>query len=405
MRTAGIVAEYNPFHLGHAYQIEQTRKNGAKHIVAVMSGNFVQRAEPAVAFKHARAEMALAGGADLVIELPLPWACAGARAFARAAVFLLGALGTVDVLSFGSESGDIAALQAAAMAVDSEEINNGLLRNCLADGSTFAQARQEAVRVAFGDAAATVLGSPNDTLAVEYLRAAARIQAPRDVMVITRKGAGHDADRQEDGFASASMIRSLIKDGKEYARFVPSSTAELLRREISCGKAPALYERLNTAVLCSLRGMTAQQIATAPDVSEGIENRLYEAVRSAVTLDEVFSFAKTKRYSHARIRRLVLHAFLGIREQDTNADPPYIRVLACNDAGQAVLRAARKKATLPIVMKTADIRQLDERAQRVFALECAATDIFAFAVPNPLPCGTEQTANVIIKKQSSIFRG
>lgn len=398
MRTAGIVAEYNPFHLGHAYQIEQTRNNGATHIVAVMSGNYVQRAEPAIAFKHARAEMALAGGADLVIELPLPWACAGARAFARAAVFLLGALGMVDVLSFGSESGDIEALQAAAKALDSEDLNSGIMQEYLADGCSFARARQEAVKTLFGDAAASVLGTPNDTLAVEYLRAAAMFQSPRDVTVIKRKGAGHDADRQEDGFASASMIRSLIETGEEFVRFVPSSTAELLRREISEGRALASYERLNTAILSTLRGMTAQQIATAPDVSEGIENRLYEAIRSAVTLDEVFSYAKTKRYSHARIRRLVLHAFLGIRAQDTNGNPPYIRVLACNDAGKAVLREARKKATLPIVMKTADIRKLDERAQRVFASECAATDIFVLALPNPLPCGTEQIANAIIKK-------
>lgn len=397
MRTAGIVAEYNPFHLGHAYQIEQTRNNGATHIVAVMSGNFVQRAEPAVAFKHARAEMALAGGADLVIELPLPWACAGAHAFARAAVFLLGALGMVDVLSFGSESGDTEALQAAAKALDSEELNSGIMQEYLADGCSFARARQKAVKTLFGDAVATVLSTPNDTLAVEYLRAAALYQAPHDVMVIKRKGAGHDADRQADGFASASMIRSLIETGEEFARFVPSSTAKLLRREMSEGRAPASYERLNTAILSALRGMTAQQIAAAPDVSEGIENRLYEAIRSAVTLDEVFEYTKTNRYSHARIRRLVLHSFLGIKAQDVKEVPPYIRVLAFNEAGKTVLREARKKATLPIVLKTADIRQLDERAQRVFASECAATDIFALSVPTPLPCGIEQTANVIIK--------
>jgi len=396
MLTAGIVAEYNPFHLGHAYQLEQTRQAGATHTVAVMSGNFVQRGEPAIALKQARVKMALANGIDLVIELPLPWATANARSFASGAVCLLNALGVVDMLSFGSESGDVTLLKSAAEAVDSKQMNSEAIKAHLADGISFASAREAAVRELFGGTVADILKRPNDTLAVEYIRAIKNLNSAMKPYAVKRFGAGHDQTGTDSFFASASQIRKNLLNGSEYVRFLPKATAEILAKEIEAERAPADYTLLETAVLCALRMMTAEKIALAPDISEGIENRIFEAARSAVTLEQLFSLAKTKRYAHARIRRIVLHSFLGVDAADSEGLPPYIRVLGLSLKGRELLRTARKSAALPIIMKAADVFALDERAKRVFALECRAADIFALSLPKPLPCGLEQKANVIL---------
>ncbi|MEI6579687.1 MAG: nucleotidyltransferase family protein [Eubacteriales bacterium] len=396
MIVSGIVAEYNPFHKGHAYQLEQTRQAGATHTIAVMSGNFVQRGEPAIALKQARTKMALANGVDIVIDLPIPWATANAGTFALGAISLLNALGCVDMLSFGSESGDLNLLKSAAKAVASKQVNNETIKKHLTDGSCFASAREAAVREHFGDEVANILKSPNDTLAVEYIRAINLLDSKMIPFAVKRLGAGHDEIAADGLFASASQIRKSLLEYKAFQQYLPKATVEILAKEIEVGRAPADYKRLETAVLCALRSLSAKQIANAPDISEGIENRIFDAARFATSLEQLFSLAKTKRYSHARIRRIVLHSFLGIKAIDSGGCPPYIRILGVNLKGRELLRIARKTATLPVVMKAADIFALDERAKRVFTLECRAADIFALSLPEPLPCGFEQTSNIAL---------
>lgn len=394
MKAAGIVAEYNPFHKGHAYHIEQTRLAGATHIAAVMSGNFVQRGEPAIMLKHARAKAALAGGVDLVLELPLPWAIAGARTFAFGAVSLLNALGCVELLSFGSESGDAAALEETLEALSGENLND-LVRIKQKNGLSYASAREKAVRELFGEGPATPLRNPNDTLAVEYLRALKELGAPMRPLAVRRAGARHDEQTANGSFASASKIREDIRNGKPVGRYLPEASARVLLEETEKKRAPSSYTRLETAVLCSLRTQKAEGIAEAPDVSEGIENRIYEAAARAASLEEVFALAKTKRYSHARIRRVVLSSFLGVTAADASGSPPYIRVLGFNEKGRELLRTARETAALPVVMRASDIDGLGDRAKRIFDRECVSTDIYALSLPEPLPCGAEKTANVV----------
>lgn len=396
MIVAGIVAEYNPFHHGHAYQLEQTKQAGATHTVAVMSGNFVQRGEPAVALKHARAKMALANGVDLVVELPAPWACSAAMTFARGAVSLLDALGFVDILSFGSESGDTSLLQSAAEAVVSEELNDGPIKAHTAKGSSFASAREAAVRELFGHSVADVLKNPNDTLAVEYIRTLNELKSTIKPLAIKRIGVGHDQIDTVDTYASASQIRQRIAADDDYENLLPKASLCALKEEIAAGRAPASYSRLETAVLYAMRTMNAADLAKAPDISEGIENRIAQAVQKARTLEQLFALAKTKRYTHARIRRIVLQSFLGIEAEDCDGTPPYIRALAVSNKGKELLRLARKTATLPIVMKAADVAKLDERAKHIFALECRAADVFALSLPVAMPCGGEQKSNVIL---------
>ena len=215
MKTAGIVAEYNPFHTGHAYQIARTRGLlGADcAVVAVISGNWVQRGACAAADKWTRAGWALAGGADLVLELPTVWAASAAESFATGAVALLRACGVVDVLSFGSESGDPAALAAAAACLDSEAYRAGLSR-FLDEGMPFAACRQAVVAALLGSERAKVLSRPNDNLGVEYLRAASALGWSPQVLAVPRQGAGHDAPRPAEGFASASILREWIAAGR-----------------------------------------------------------------------------------------------------------------------------------------------------------------------------------------------
>ncbi|MCR4615043.1 MAG: nucleotidyltransferase family protein [Clostridiales bacterium] len=391
MKTAGIIAEYNPFHTGHAYQLRKLRELGAERIVAVMSGNTVQRGDLAVAEKHARAKAAVLNGADLVLCLPAPWSCAGANRFALGGVKILTALGCVDTLCFGSESGDVEAVKAAA-AGENDERYPALLKEGLDSGITFAAARERALNILCPNAAG-VLRSSNDILGVEYVKAIQTLGSDLVPLAVKRQGAGHDGPAS-GGFSSAGEIREHLFAGAFPEEYLPS--AEILNAEIAAGRAPVSLKNIERAVLCALRRFSPEDIARAPDVSEGIENRIYSALRTAVTLDELYDAAKTKRFTHARIRRIVLNAFLGITEELSAGLPPYIQALALNDTGKDILRQAKDSCSLPIVMRTADVHMLGAGAKRVFETECSVADMFTMAMPTPRSCGSEQVSNVIL---------
>lgn len=394
MLIAGIIAEYNPFHNGHAYHIARTKQNGAEAVVAVMSDNFVQRGEPALLSKRSRAEAAVRCGADLVIELPVPWSCGNAQSFARGGVSLVRALGCVDILSFGSESGNNELLCKAAEAVNSAKTFL-LLKEKLKEGLSFASARESAVSELYGEETASVISSPNDTLAVEYITEIQKQNAKLKPFAVKRLGASHDSRSTDDkGFSSASNIRGLIKSGGDWQNFIPKESAEIISREINCGKAPSDYKKLETAVLVALRGASAESLRKLPDISEGIENRILSAARSSSTLEELFDTAKTKRYSHARIRRIVLHGFLGVSAYLQDGMPPYIRVLALNNKGREILKCAKDTAALPIIARPQEIASLGQYERDVFAAECTASDIFELSLPVPGPCGTELTGQI-----------
>ncbi len=396
MQVAGIIAEYNPFHNGHAYHIAQTRRAGATHIMAVMSGNFVQRGEPAVLEKRARAEMALLGGADLVLELPMPWCCARAQDFARAGVTLLHATGCVQTLAFGSECGDIERLQHAARALDTPQLRE-CLRDFLAQGLPLAAAREKAAAQCLGEKAASLLRGANDALALEYLRALEHVHSPIRPLAIRRAAAAHDSAGMSGGFCSASHLRSLLLQGNPaWSGAMPAQAVEILLREMAAGKAPICYPVLETAILAQLRRMTPEDWAALPDISEGLEYRLYRAARYAASLEEFFIAAKTKRYTHARIRRLALHAFLGVTREAMRLSPPYLRVLGFNERGQELLRRMRNTATLPVLMRASELRRLSSDAHYIYQLNAQTTDLFALAMPHKQPCGLEQRENAKI---------
>lgn len=395
---AGIVAEYNPFHNGHAHQIEATRAAGATHIVAVMSGNFIQRGGPACAPKHVRANAAAACGADLVLELPLPYAMATAERFACGALQVLGGLGCVDVLSFGSECGDIDLLVKAAEAVSSPYCDE-YTKNLLADGITYARARQKAVETLYGPEVAGVLESPNNTLAVEYLVQIGMQGLKFSPFTVMRTGAAHDAQAPSGRIAAASHLRNLLDlEGIEaIAPFVPQAAFAVYRSAAAAGLAPFGSHSLNTAVLSALRAMEPEAFAALPDISgEGLDNRLRDAVKNAVSLDELLSLVKTKRYPLSRIRRLIWNAYLRVDAQLMRTPVPYLRVLSFNKRGLEILSAA-KAAMLPVSHSLAKLEALGGDCERFAKLEASAADLYTLGLPTVQPCGSDYRQKISVR--------
>lgn len=394
MNVAAIISEYNPFHMGHKYHIEQTRKAGANYIVAIMSGNFVQRGEPAIFSKWARAKMALLNGVDLVLEIPTIWAMSSAEKFALGAVSIADSIGCIDTLSFGSEIGDIELLKNAADAVASSEVSN-LIKEKLKRGDTFAKARESAVKEIFGEEVSHVLSMANNILAIEYIKSLRCLQSDIVPFTIQRQGAFHDSYK-DDKFVSASYIRKMINDDKDLKGRIPPSVAGIIDDEIKSGYAPASIGGIEKAILYKLRCMTIEEISNLPDISEGLENRIYNSIRVSNSLEELYSNIKTKRYTHARIRRVVLSAFLGISSSIGDAGVPYIKVLGFNDRGKDLLRVARDNAKLPIIMRYADVRNTSLRVQNVYDRESLMTDLYYLATSNIGICGMEKTKNLIM---------
>lgn len=397
MKIGGIIAEYNPFHNGHRYQLEKSKELGEwTHAVAVMSSNYVQRGETALVSKWARAEMAVKNGIDLVIELPTLWSTAHAQRFALGGVSLLDSLGCVDMLSFGSECGDIDELIECKNAINSEAVCERLKEN-LEYGLSFASARAEALRTVYGNRFFDILEEPNNTLGIEYLQALDKLSSDIVPMTVRRVGSAHDSIIRSENFACASDIRAmLLGENKEWEMFVPQSVADIYNREKESNQAPCPNSKLEFSILCCMRQLSAEDIGLSPDVSEGIEYRIHDAALKASSLEELYQLAKTKRYSHARIRRIVLHAFMGFTAEDYKENPPYIHVLAMNDKGKEILKEAKEKAKKPIVTKASDFDELDDYGCHVFALEDMCTDVYSLASPVILPCGREKTNGIIV---------
>ncbi len=394
MKIAAIICEYNPFHNGHKLQIEQTRAQGATHIVAVMSGNYVQRGEPAMWDKWTRTTAALQNGVDLVIELPLPYAVATAQKFASGAVAIIESLGCVDMLSFGSEQGDISDLKQVVEALRLSGLQP-IIKEKLAAGVGYATARQQAVADLHGEQLADMLSQPNNILGIEYMSALALQNSKIMPVTIKRVGAGHDS-QQLGEYASASALRGLIKsDEQACEKYLPATVFNLLIEQTELGNTPNtdLLERL---MLSSLRSLTQQQLSCLPDMSEGLHNRLYRGIRQSTTMAELLGEVKTKRYSHARLRRIVLSAFLGIQAGSSAQPPPYIHFLGTNSKGKEILNLAGKTAKLPLSHSFATLQKLPN-AKSFVDLECKADDLYGCFTNQIQPCGKSYQKFIVQK--------
>ena len=386
LSVTGIIAEFNPLHTGHALLLKKAKERGT--VVAVISGNFVQRGDLAILEKRIRARAALIYGADLVLELPAAYSMSTAQNFALGGVSALKAAGC-DALLFGSESGDIRELTAACEILKAKEFPEKL-NAYLATGMTFAAARERAacdMGLKRG-----VLSGANNNLAVEYMAAAGNIGADFEFVTLKRQGAGHDSPEVSGGYASASLLRERLLSGDyDFCReYIPENVFSLLEPSNI-----ADIRRIESAVLAVLRTRTLSELKSLPDISEGLENKLFSAIRVATDLKDLYNRVKVKRYTLARIRRLALSAFIGLDSTFFMKPPPYIRVLGFNERGMALLKEKSANSAVSVVTRVSEIKKLPEPALKLFETECRATDLFALALPTPAPCGLEYTSKII----------
>lgn len=398
MKVSSVICEYNPLHNGHIHHLKTVRENGADAIVAVMSGNFVQRGDVAVMEKLARANLALKAGADLVIELPVIWSLSPADQFAAGGIAILDALQVVDEISFGCECGDIELLKTAAdVCYDCQTEYADTLRYFTRKGNSYPAVLQELVTQIAGSEIAAVLSQSNNTLAVAYLNALKNRNSRIKPFAVQRKGAAHDSmtvesepqinfqsetqNESKDLFASASYIRRCLDENIDCRKMVPSASW----KEISSSQKNGLLANLRNLerpILYKLRTMEPEEIAEIAEVgAQGLAYRIYQA-RTATSLNELMEQLRTKRYPASRLRRILLHMLIGIKKEDIYSLPPYGRVLAFNSTGRKVLALSKGIRTLPFAESLKRLSNQNEAAKKCAHLESKATDIYQLACNN-----------------------
>ncbi len=392
MKISGIICEYNPFHNGHLYHIEQTRRNGATHIVAVMSGNFVQRGDVAVINKFERAKAAVRCGADLVIELPVAYCLSAAEIYARGAIYILKGLGCVDELSFGSECGDISMLSEAVKATFACA-KRPELEELMKRGNSYPKALQILIRQNYGDELAALFSYPNNVLAIEYLKAMVAVKLKIRPFTVKRD-AGHNAQVPIGNVASASLIRQLMENqSDDFDELVPDVSAEVLSACASTGMT-ARFENLERILLYRLRTATAEELLSLPEVGQGLENKILSA-RNETSLESMLLAMKSKRYPMARLRRILLDLVIGIKPGDTETPPPYGRILALNERGRDILTAAKQAGTtLPFATSLSKLADLGGACKECSDLEARATAVYGLAQRSINPADADYKAMI-----------
>lgn len=392
MKISGIICEYNPIHNGHLYHIQKTRQNGATHIVAVMSGNFVQRGDVALINKFERAKTAVKCGADLVIELPVAYAMSNAETFARGAVYLLDSLGCVNEISFGSECGSLEKLQAAAQAsrICSQ---NPELKELLENGMPYPAAIISLVEKYYKRVADIFKGA-NNVLAVEYLKAIENFNSSIKPFTVKRMSVGHDQMGEFGNFASASYIRNLVLEQNftSFENMLPPYSKAMIINALKTGNI-ADINNLERIIIYAMRMIDRDTLADVPDVGQGLEYRIIKA-STENSLENMMKYIKTKRYPMSRIRRILLSALIGIRKSDLDILPPYGRILAVNDRGTDILAEAKGKAVIPFATSLSKLGELDKNCKRYSELEAFATDIYSLATAEIQPTETDYRAKI-----------
>jgi predicted nucleotidyltransferase len=412
MRTVGLIVEYNPFHNGHLYHLQQSQKiTGADTVVAVMSGHFLQRGEPALLDKWARTKTALEGGCDLVIELPVAYATQAAEWFAFGAVSLLEATGVVDSFCFGTESGELEPLlQAAAIVAHEPQAFKALLKQLLQTGISYPSAYSNAISVYLSgqgheSAANFPFALPNHTLALHYLLALKRIGGKMEPFTIAREKSQYNQDSITDSrIASATAIRKLLlEEGSlDGARsYMPESTYRTLQKEWSAGHCPISWERYTYPLFHSILTRSTAELASLHEITEGLEHRIRNSLPKLASprFGELLDALKTKRYTRTKLQRSLLAVLLGHSKADFTADKlasgiEYIRVLGFTDKGKHLLRRMRNSAKLPVLLSAARppmpyrYLELDVQASGVYMLgmpiEASAQSLFRDFTDRPV---------------------
>lgn len=345
-RVLGIIAEYNPFHNGHLYHIARAKQEtNAQYIIAVISGNFVQRGNTSIVNKWAKARMALLNGVDLVIELPSVYSISSAENFAEGAIKIFNSLGVVDTISFGMETSDISTLNNIANVLYNEPKEYvTMLSHELKKGNSFPKARENALMVYLNDIKryANVLSGSNNILAIEYLKAIKKTKSTITPVGIKREKVLYNDKYIVDEFASATAIRKMLMTNQlnDISKVMPRNSYLKLGEELKNGHYVIDLSRFEREIIYTLRKMSIADIAKLPDVSEGLETSIKNAADSCNTLEELINIVKTKRFTQTRIQRILLYALLGIdkKKMETSRKiTPYVRVLGFNNKGKELI--------------------------------------------------------------------
>lgn len=372
MTVSAVICEFNPFHNGHKYLLDEVRK-GSDYVVCIMSGNFVQRGSFALCDKYLRAENAVKSGADLVIELPLPYAVGTAETFARGAVGMLNNLGIVDKLCFGSEK-SLDEIKAVMQMAENPKFKERLEKN-MKSGLSYPDAFFEA-------AGKNVLTGGNDILAFEYLRQLKLFCSKITPVAVKRKGNAHGSETPVGEFASASFIRDNIQDEKIQKEYMPSL---INKEDIS------QPEKLDLAILSKLRQMSENDFEKIADVTEGLEYRLKRAALQAKGLDDFFENVRTKRYTLSKIRRIVLCSYLGVTKNMQKYIPSYVSVLACNEKGTKLLPLIKEKGGIAPIIRYCDTESLLFNDKKLYEFTALCDDIFGLTLPEIRNAGYDMT--------------
>ncbi len=404
MTTVAIVCEYNPFHNGHLYQIEAIRREFGEEtrIIAVMSGNYTQRGECAILDKLERAKCAVLAGVNLVLELPFPFSMSSAEFFSRAAINIVNEIGIVDYLSFGSESGDINSLTRYAELTLSDgytKILSALFSSDEYASMGYPELCQLAYEKYSGEKAPVSL-TPNNILAVEYIKELIKTKSRVKPHTVKRIGASYDEARIiENDIQSASGIRNAIINGTHSAPdYVPDITKGVYSDALSNGDFPCLATALSTAIISHFRINSSDAGEPIHDARGGLYNRLKASAIEANDLETLISLTETKKYTRARIRRAVWYSFFGVTSSDVVIPPTYSQVLAMDGTGRSCLKEIGKQTDFPIITKPSNTKMLDDVGRKQKELADKADSVFQLTKPTPKSGAFSLTFTPFVKK-------
>lgn len=383
-RVLGIIGEYNPFHNGHLYHIAKSKQEtGAQYVVCVISGSFVQRGDTSIINKWAKAKMALANGADLVLELPTVYSISSAENFAEGAIKILNSLKLVDTISFGMEAKDIAILNNIANVLYTEprEYTTMLIHE-LNKGNSFPKARENALMMYLNDIKkyANVLSGSNNILGIEYLKALKKTKSDMTPVGIRREKVLYNDENMVDEFASATAIRKMLKTRQfdDVRNAMPRTSYRILGEELKQGHYVIDLSKFEKEILYTLRSMSQEKIANLPDVSEGLDATIKNAANSCNTLEDLINIIKSKRFTQTRIQRILLYALLGIDKKKMNTSrkiEPYARVLGVSTKGKELL--SEIVSVNPKINMITSVKKYIDTVSNKNLKEMLQTDIYA----------------------------
>lgn len=404
MKVLGLIVEYNPFHNGHLYHLEESKRlTDADYTVCVMSGNFIQRGEPAIVNKWARTKMALMSGVDLVIELPVVYSMSSAEYFGYGAVKLLDSLGCIDYICFGSESGNIGDLEIIAdVLIKEPEEFKGYLKESLNRGYSYPLSRQNALEKYFrthlnkSDIIQSTLASSNNILGIEYIKAAKRLNSSIKFKTIKRVSNNYNNEDVTGDISSATAVRKFIDINHKTSSLtdmeclVPPASFNVMMDEFSSGRGPVFSHHFDTYIIGQLRKMSLEDIKNLPYVSEGLENRIKKAADESGSIEDLIDKIATKRFARTRIQRIVFSVLTGISTEmfetfNSNEGPLYVRILGFNDNGRMLLKKLKSSCTLPLITKTSQFKSsCNPLLRKMLQFEADSTDLYVLGYSNPI---------------------